>query len=57
MPLNEIGRLEAGEIGGGDFGRAVEDHYLVNAICRASPLMAELSQNARSRRQAPLAAE
>ncbi len=57
VPLNEIGPLEAGEIGGGDFGRAVEDHYLANSICRASPLMAELSQSARSRKQAPLAAE
>ncbi|WP_099823793.1 NADH-quinone oxidoreductase subunit NuoG [Oceaniglobus indicus] len=42
---------------GPDFGVAVRDHYLTNPIARASQLMAELSANAKARREAPLAAE
>jgi NADH-quinone oxidoreductase subunit G len=57
VPRNDLGRLEAEDIGEGELGRAVEDHYLVNAICRASPLMAELSRKAKGPDQAPLAAE
>ena len=57
VPLNDLGALERGEIAGGTLGQAHEDHYLVNPIARASQLMAELSQNARTRKQAPLAAE
>ncbi len=57
VPANELGAIEAGEIEEGAFGHAIEDHYLVNPICRASPLMAELSQRAKGRARAPLAAE
>ncbi|CAM4051661.1 NADH-quinone oxidoreductase subunit NuoG [Palleronia rufa] len=57
VPLNEIGPLEAGDLGSGRFEETVADHYLVNPICRASPLMAELSAHAKSRKAAPLAAE
>ena len=46
-----------GQLGDGPFGQAVADHYLVNPICRASGLMAELSANAKARKSAPLAAE
>jgi NADH-quinone oxidoreductase subunit G len=45
-------------MGTGDFGVAVTDFYLTNAIARASALMAELSAGAKARRDAaPLAAE
>jgi NADH-quinone oxidoreductase subunit G len=54
---NEVVRIEAGDLGDGDFVSAVADHYLVNPICRASELMADLSARARQRNQVPLAAE
>ena len=57
VPLNEMGDLGSDSIGEGDFAANQTDHYLTNPICRASPLMAELSQNAKARKQAPLAAE
>ncbi len=57
VPVNDLGSVEGGRISGEDLGRAVEDHYLVNPIARASPLMAELSAGAKTRKQAPLAAE
>jgi NADH-quinone oxidoreductase subunit G len=43
--------------GKADFVPAITDFYLTNPIARASTLMAELSANAKARRQAPLAAE
>ena len=49
--------VKAGKLGSGAFAFALGDHYLTNPIARASPLMAELSANARARRAAPLAAE
>jgi NADH-quinone oxidoreductase subunit G len=54
---NEVRALEGGDLGEGDFVSTVADHYLVNPICRASELMAELSARARQRNQVPLAAE
>jgi NADH-quinone oxidoreductase subunit G len=39
------------------FRSAVEDHYLVNPICRASTVMAELSRRRKAREQQPMAAE
>ena len=36
-----------------DFENALSDHYLINPIVRASPLMAELSANAKARRRSP----
>ncbi|QEW21335.1 NADH-quinone oxidoreductase chain 3 [Marinibacterium anthonyi] len=48
---------EGGDLGQGDFTLPVRDFYLSNPIARASALMAELSANAKARRQAPLAAE
>jgi NADH-quinone oxidoreductase subunit G len=54
---NEVRALEGGDLGDGDFVSTVADHYLVNPICRASELMAELSARARQRNQVPLAAE
>ncbi|WP_343116912.1 NADH-quinone oxidoreductase subunit NuoG [Ostreiculturibacter nitratireducens] len=40
-----------------DFRLAIKDFYLTNPIARASQLMAELSANAKARREAPMAAE
>ncbi|MDW4496887.1 NADH-quinone oxidoreductase subunit NuoG [Sulfitobacter sp. D35] len=49
--------LEKGKLGAGDFKSPVRDFYLSNPIARASQLMAELSANAKARRQEPMAAE
>ncbi len=57
VPRNEPATLERGELGQGDFHATVADHYLVNPVCRASELMAELSARARARNQVPMAAE
>ncbi len=54
---NEWVPVEAAAPGKGDFAYAVRDFYLTNPIARASNLMAELSAMARSRAEAPLAAE
>jgi NADH-quinone oxidoreductase subunit G len=54
---NEGAALPLGKLGSGDFTSPVADHYLTNAITRASGLMAELSAGAKARRAAPLAAE
>jgi NADH-quinone oxidoreductase subunit G len=57
VPANEPGKIAAGDLGTGDFAEAVSDHDLVNPVCRASELMAELSSLARARNQPPMAAE
>lgn len=57
VPENAWQPLEAGKLGKADFRNAVTDFYLTNPIARASSLMAELSAMAKSRRDAPLAAE
>jgi len=49
--------LSKSKLGKADFRLAVTDFYLTNPIARASELMAELSANAKSRRDAPVAAE
>jgi NADH-quinone oxidoreductase subunit G len=54
---NDWQPLEAEPLGQADFRPAIEDHYLVNPIARASALMAEQSAAAKARTQAPLAAE
>ncbi|ATI41696.1 NADH-quinone oxidoreductase subunit G [Pacificitalea manganoxidans] len=54
---NEWQPLDAGTFGDAGFRGAVTDFYLTNPIARASQLMAELSQNARARHSAPIAAE
>ncbi|MGR3803573.1 MAG: NADH-quinone oxidoreductase subunit NuoG [Marinibacterium profundimaris] len=48
---------ESGDLGEGAFLSPVRDFYLSNPIARASALMAELSANAKARREAPIAAE
>ncbi|WP_159974448.1 NADH-quinone oxidoreductase subunit NuoG [Roseobacter cerasinus] len=57
VPENERQPLEQGALGTGNFHSAVTDFYLTNPIARASELMAELSANAKARRQEALAAE
>ncbi|MCV3272466.1 NADH-quinone oxidoreductase subunit NuoG [Roseobacter sinensis] len=57
VPENAWQALEKGALGSGDFHSAVTDFYLTNPIARASELMAELSANAKARRQEALAAE
>ena len=57
VPQNDWQTEAAGKLGKADFVTAIKDHYLTNPIARASAVMAELSANARARREAPLAAE
>ena len=57
VPQNEWQPVEAAGEGSGDFGLAVEDHYLTNPILRAAPLMGELQAAARERKTGKLAAE
>jgi NADH-quinone oxidoreductase subunit G len=57
VPENDWQPVEAGGEGSGNFGQAVEAHFLTNPILRASSLMGELQSNARERRAGKLAAE
>ncbi|MFB9150774.1 NADH-quinone oxidoreductase subunit NuoG [Roseovarius ramblicola] len=57
VPENEWQPVAAADIGAGQIETAVADFYLTNPIARASELMAELSANARARRERPVAAE
>ena len=57
VPENEWLVPEASDLGSGDFGPALAEHYQPNAIARASELMAELAKRASERKGAPLAAE
>ncbi|SIN88655.1 NADH-quinone oxidoreductase subunit NuoG [Vannielia litorea] len=57
VPENAWQPEPAGKLGKASFVPAVKDHYLTNPIARASQVMAELSANAKARREAPLAAE
>jgi NADH-quinone oxidoreductase subunit G len=56
VPENEWTPVEAGKMGAKPFGAAVADHFLVNPVCRASQVMAELSRLAAERNRA-MAAE
>ncbi len=49
--------IEMVELGAGHVEAAISDFYLTNPIARASALMAELSANAKARRETPVAAE
>ncbi|MEI4194684.1 NADH-quinone oxidoreductase subunit NuoG [Roseovarius sp. E0-M6] len=59
VPGNDWQPLALKKLGKGStpFRNAVADFYLTNPIARASELMAELSANARSRTETPVAAE
>ncbi len=54
---NDWTPLAQAKMGNAAFQPAIADFYLSNPIARASQLMAELSANAKARREAPLAAE
>ncbi len=54
---NEWTPVAAAKLGQGAFGAAVADFYLTNPIARASQLMAELSANAKARKETQIAAE
>jgi len=49
--------LPKGKLGDAEFRLPIRDFYLTNPIARASELMAELSANAKARRDTPVAAE
>ncbi len=57
VPENEWQPLARGKLGKATFQQAVSDFYLTNPIARASELMAELSANAKARKQEAMAAE
>ena len=57
VPENDWQPLEPGSLGDAPFRNAIGDFYLTNPIARASALMAELSANAKARREQPVAAE
>ncbi len=54
---NEWQPLEVAKLKPAAFNEAIADFYLTNPIARASALMAELSANAKARRETPVAAE
>jgi NADH-quinone oxidoreductase subunit G len=56
VPKNDWSQLEAGAMDSAPFAQAIADHYLVNPVCRASEVMAELSRMAAERTRA-MAAE
>ena len=57
VPVNDWQPVATGKLGKASFRPAISDFYLSNPIARASALMAELSANAKARREKPLAAE
>ncbi|WP_136441448.1 NADH-quinone oxidoreductase subunit NuoG [Pacificoceanicola onchidii] len=57
VPENDWQAEPAGALGDADFRYAIKDFYLTNPIARASEVMAELSRNAKDRRNTAMAAE
>jgi len=57
VPENEWRPVTRGKLGKATFQQAITDFYLTNPIARASELMAELSANAKARKQEAMAAE
>ena len=57
VPENDWTPVATAKLGQGAFGAAVSDFYLTNPIARASQLMAELSANAKARKETQIAAE
>jgi len=49
VPENDWTPVAAGAVGDAPFDSTVTDHYLVNPVCRASQVMAELSRMAAAR--------
>ncbi|WP_039017088.1 NADH-quinone oxidoreductase subunit NuoG [Halocynthiibacter namhaensis] len=57
VPENEWKRVPLRKMGKATFVNAITDFYLTNPIARSSQLMAELSANAKARRETAMAAE
>ena len=57
VPENEWQPVDSGTLGTTPFENAIADFYLSNPIARASALMAELSANAKARKEGAMAAE
>jgi len=57
VPENDWAPVAPAQPGAGQMETAIADFYLTNPIARASELMAELSANAKARRERPVAAE
>ena len=57
VPQNDWQPVAPADPGAGQMETAIPDFYLTNPIARASELMAELSANAKARRERPVAAE
>ncbi|MHA7866377.1 MAG: NADH-quinone oxidoreductase subunit NuoG [Salipiger thiooxidans] len=57
VPGNAWSALPQGSLGSASFRYALRDFYLTNPVARASVLMAELSANAKARKDQPIAAE
>jgi NADH-quinone oxidoreductase subunit G len=57
VPENDWQPVAAADLGAGQLEATIGDFYLTNPIARASELMAELSAQARARRERPVAAE
>ncbi|MFZ5963897.1 NADH-quinone oxidoreductase subunit NuoG [Thalassococcus sp. BH17M4-6] len=57
VPENDWQPLDRGDMGDAAFANVMADFYLSNPIARASELMAELSRNAKARKETPIAAE
>ncbi|MDW3222279.1 MAG: NADH-quinone oxidoreductase subunit NuoG [Paracoccaceae bacterium] len=57
VPENEWRPMATGPLGAADVSFAIKDFYLTNPIARASQLMAQLSSNAKARREQAIAAE
>ncbi|MBR9836469.1 MAG: NADH-quinone oxidoreductase subunit G [Rhodobacteraceae bacterium] len=57
VPGNAWSALPQGSLGSANFRYALRDFYLTNPVARASVLMAELSANAKARKDQPIAAE
>ncbi|SDE51107.1 NADH dehydrogenase subunit G [Salipiger thiooxidans] len=57
VPGNAWSSLPQASLGSASFRYALRDFYLTNPVARASVLMAELSANAKARKDQPIAAE
>ena len=57
VPENDWQPVDSGTLGTTPFENAISDFYLSNPIARASALMAELSANAKARKEGAMAAE
>ena len=57
VPENAHEALELGVLGHAPYAPALADHYLVNPICRASTVLADLSRLRALREAKPMAAE